>query len=505
MKRLLALLLALLFIVPAAALGEENAYYSYASDFSTDTDGWYARSAGEASIAVQGNALTITGRNATWNSPGRDFNLLPGKKYQISVQVMQSAEANVEFMISAAHSKNGLESYENLGKAKVPKGCWTTITATYTPAEFDNYILYVETVGSGTIDFSIRNFKIELDELFFNMSLPSLAELYAPYFDLGAAINQAQVLDTSRMAFCDHQFNILTHENELKPDSVLDVNTSRNLAKEDDTAVAVHFNAAKPMLDFCQENGLKVHGHVLVWHSQTPDVFFREGYKSNGDYVSREVMLARMENYIRQVFEYTEANYPGLIVSWDVVNEAVSDNSSSLRESNWTKVVGQDFVNRAFEFARKYAPEGVKLYYNDYSTPYEPKLTGICKLLDSLIAEGNIDGYGFQCHYSTTTPTPTQVRNAMQKIAAKGLLLRVSELDVGISNTSDVNLTLQAARFADLFQIFVDFADQMEAVQVWGLTDDRSWRADEYPLLFNDRCMPKPAFYSVVELVEKAQ
>ena len=501
MKRFLALLLTLLLVMPAIALGEANDYGNYTSDFTAGTDGWYARSAGEAAVSVSGNALTITGRNATWNSPGRDFNLLPGKKYKISVQVLQSSEANVEFMISAAHSKNGLESYENLGKAKAPKGCWITVNATYTPAEFDNYILYVETVGHGTVDFSIRNFKVELDELYFNMSLPSLAEVYAPYFDLGAAINQAQALDANRMTFCEHQFNILTHENELKPDSVLDISASRNLAKEDDTAVAVHFDAAKPMLDFCQANGIKVHGHVLVWHSQTPDVFFREGYKSSGNYVTREVMLARMENYIRQVFEYTEANYPGLIVSWDVVNEAVADGSTQLRESNWTKVVGQDFVNRAFEIARKYAPEGVKLYYNDYSTPYEPKLTGICNLLDSLIADGNIDGYGFQCHYSTTTPTPTQVRNAMQKIAAKGLLLRVSELDVGISNTSDVNLTAQANRYVDLFKIFMDYADQMEAVQVWGLTDDRSWRGDEFPLLFDDRCMPKPAFYSVVELI----
>ena len=93
----------------------------------------------------------------------------------------------------------------------------------------------------------------------------------------------------------------------------------------------------------------------------------------------------------------------------------------------------------------------------------------------------------------------------MKRIAAKGLRLRVSELDVGIKNTSDTNLTAQAETYAELFQIYLDYADQMDAVQVWGLTDDRSWRGDEYPLLFNNKVQPKPAFYKVVELVQPAQ
>ena len=505
MKKLLALILALMLALPCIALGEGEVLRAYASDFSKDTDGWYARSAGQASVSVANGALTITGRDSTWNSPGRDFALEAGKKYKMSVQVIQSSEPSVEFMISVAHSKNGLESYENLGRVKAVQGAWTTITADYTPGPYDNYILYVETVGHGSVDFSIRKFNIELNELYYDGALPSLAQAYADYFDVGVAINQMQANDAKRMAFSALQFNIMTHENELKPDSVLDVAASKKLAAEDETAVAIKFNAAKPMLDFCQKNGIKVHGHVLVWHSQTPEAFFHEGYDVNKPYVTREIMLGRLENYIRQVLEYSEEQYPGVIVSWDVVNEAVSDNAAALRESNWTKVIGQDFVNRAFEFARKYAAEGVKLYYNDYSTPYEPKLTGICNLLDSLVAEGNIDGYGFQCHYSTTTPTPAQVRSAMEKIAAKGLSLRVSELDIGISNTSDVNLTLQAARYKALFEIFMDFADKMDAVQVWGLTDDRSWRTGEYPLLFDEKVNPKPAFDALIKLVQPAE
>ena len=298
-----------------------------------------------------------------------------------------------------------------------------------------------------------------------------------------------------------YQFGIFTPGNELKPDSVLNVSESRKLAKEDDTAVAVHFFSAKPLLDYCAQNGLKVHGHVLVWHSQTPEAFFHVGYDPAAPYVSREVMLARLDNYIRLIMEFMAENYPGLIVSWDVVNEAVDDSSGKLRQSNWTKVVGQDFVNRAFEIARRYAPEDTLLFYNDYSTPYEPKLTGICNLLDSLLSEGNIDGYGFQCHYQLNSPSISQLTKAFEKISAKGLKLRVSELDVTISGPTASAYSQQAKRYADLMKVYLSFADDIIAVHTWGVTDDLSWLSSQYPLLFDSKLNPKPAFDALAELV----
>lgn len=500
MKRLLAFLLALVLALPTLTLAEDVPLISYVSDFTQGTDGWYPRSAGQAALIAEDGVLTITGRNATWNSPGREFNLQPGKKYRITVQVMHHEDEPFELMLSAAHSRNGSESYENLGKVKANKGCWTTIQASYTPAQYDNYILYVETVGMGTRDFSIRNFTLELDQPAYDMSLPSLKEAYADYFDFGCAVTQSEALDKARMDFYASQFCIVTPGNELKPDFVLDVAASRQLAKDDETAVAVRFDAAKPMLDYCQANGLKVHGHVLVWHSQTPEAFFREGYQASGAFVTREVMLARLDNYIHQVMDYMQANYPGLIVSWDVVNEAIADGTGKLRESNWTKVVGEDFVNQTFEIARRYAPEGTKLFYNDYNTPDPTKLTGIVKLLESLVADGNIDGYGLQGHYGSTTPTPSKVRAAMEQISALGLRLRISELDIAISDNSDVKQLTQAYRYKALFELFLEYADKIDAVQVWGVTDDLSWKASEYPLLFDGKARPKPAFTTLIEL-----
>lgn len=476
----------------------------YTSDFSNGTDGWYARSAGTAAVEVKEGALYISGRTATWNSPGRDFDFTPGTNYRVSLMVKQDEVDNAEFILSAAHSRDGSESYENIARVKAKKGEWAVIDASYVPYAYDNYILYVETNG-GNMDFAIKEIFVELNEIRYPEGLASLKEVYAPYFDFGTAVTQSEALDGDRMDFYASQFNIITPGNELKPDSVLDLQACRRLAKEDDTAVAIKLDAARPLLDYCQKNGIKVHGHTLVWHSQTPDTFFRQGYLSRNDYVSRDVMLARLENYIKLVLEETEKEYPGLIVSWDVANEVIADGSSSLRQSNWTKVVGDDFVEKAFEYARKYAREDMILCYNDYSTPYEPKLTGICNLLDDLVEKGTIDCYGFQSHYQVQSGSPSErdIEKAIKRILDKGLKIRISELDIEISQNVAQSHQYQADRYENLLKLYTKYAEDILAVQVWGVCDDLSWKADKYPLLFDRKVQPKPAFYALVENVVK--
>ena len=335
--------------------------------------------------------------------------------------------------------------------------------------------------------------------------VPSLKEAYAGKFDFGAAVPQSALSDGRLTKLIKKHFSILTPENELKPDAVLDVSKSRELSKEDETAVAVHFGSARPLLDFAKENGIKVHGHTLLWHSQTPKSFFHEGYDTSNPMVTREVMLARMENYIREVMAWTTEHYPGVIVSWDVVNEAIDDQSKWLRKSsNWYKVVGEDYVARAFEYARKYAPEGTLLYYNDYNTANGGKLSGITKLLEQLIAEGNIDGYGFQMHHNLLDPGMSLITKAVDTIAALGLRLRVSELDIGVKNPTERDLQKQKERYKAIMQLMLRYSDQTEAVQVWGLTDNMSWRTGENPLLFDKSRNPKPAFYGVIEAAEEA-
>ena len=130
-----------------------------------------------------------------------------------------------------------------------------TVSGTYTPGAYDNYILYVETTGAPTLDFQIRYFRVKAPQgtaaaadhpdqeipviQTENGELPSLKETYAGYFDFGTCVPGMQARNAKAMAFNLTQFSILTPENELKPDAVLDVAASKRLSAQDETAVRV--------------------------------------------------------------------------------------------------------------------------------------------------------------------------------------------------------------------------------------------------------------------------
>ena len=511
-KKILAILLIVSLLCGCGPALAGQSVTVYSSDFSNDTDGWYGR--GAQSFRTDDNTLKTTGRQSAWNSPGRDFNLIEGGKYELSVEVKQTDLDNANFMISIAHSNGGVETYENLAFGNAKKDKWTTLRGTYTAGDYERSVLYVETTGADTLDFEIRSFTVTAPEgepepkptdppmvIEDAENVPSLKDIYAGKFDFGSAAPQMVFSNQKWTNLIREQFNILTPENEMKPDAVLDVTASKQLAEKsgDETSVAVHFDAAKALLDFAKDNGIKVHGHVLIWHSQTPEAFFHEGYDARKPLVTREIMLGRMENYIKGVFEFLNENYPGVVVSWDVLNEAIDDGTNWLRNSKWKQIIGEDYPNYAYKFARMYAPEDTKLYYNDYNTAITGKLKGIVRLLKSLIPEGNIDGYGFQMHHDVGFPSVQQIRTAVETIAALNIRLRVSELDVTVSKNTEASFTKQAKYYAEVMKILIEYSDQFEAVQVWGLTDSMSWRGRQYPLLFDKNGNPKPAFWAVAD------
>ena len=518
MKKMTCLLLAVCLLTTLAGAFAASETLVYESGFAAGDDDWFARGAQKVYHTTEAT-LRTEGRTADWNSPGRYFELAPGNEYTVSVDILQEDSDSANFLISMERTDDSGTGWDRLVPGTVKKGEWTTLSGNFTPGEYDSYVLYIETDGSPEISYEIRNFRLESPNgipaprvteppavIAEAADLPSLKEAYAGKFDIGAAAPGNAFMSKKLIGLMADQFSILTPENELKPDSVLDVSRSRKLAAEDETAAAVHFDAAKPLLEYAQKTGTKVHGHVLVWHSQTPEAFFHEGYDTKKPLVSREVMLGRLENYIREVLTQTEEMYPGVIVSWDVVNEAIDDGTNQIRKgSKWTQVIGEDFVNYAFEYARKYAAEGVLLYYNDYNTAYPGKLAGIIRMIKPLIEAGTIDGYGFQMHHTTGQPGNSQIANAVEKIAALGIRLRVSEMDIGITKYTETSLQAQADKYRFVMDLMLRFADQTEAVQVWGLTDNMSWRSQSWPLLFDRNLNPKPAFYAVLEAAQEAE
>ena len=205
-------------------------------------------------------------------------------------------------------------------------------------------------------------------------------------------------------------------------------------------------------------------------------------------------MLKRMENYIDSVMNWCETNYPGVIYAWDVCNECIDD-GGGIRESYWTKTIGDDFVEKAFEFARKHGPSGVQLFYNDYNEYQGSKQEDILNLLKPIAAAGNIDGMGMQSHISSGLDVDNYVGAAKRYADELGVVIHITELDITAPKSLNPMYD-QGVYTKKLFDAIIaadDAGVPIECVTVWGLTDDTSWKSASKPLLFYGNLSPKPA------------
>ena len=337
-------------------------------------------------------------------------------------------------------------------------------------------------------------------------------------------------------------FNAVTLGNELKLDSMLGGLAATETVMFNGKELLVpklNFNNADSRLDQILEwneenpdNQIKVRGHVLVWHSQAPTAFFREGYNTSGAYVSKDVMDQRLEWYIKTMMEhYTgeSSKYKDLFYGWDVVNEAINDGTGTYRssgESDWAAVYGSqsnEYIIKAFRWANQYAPSTLELYYNDYNDSTPSKRDGIVKLLQAVkAADGTrISGMGMQGHYNLSSPSIAQFEAAARAYAAVVGKVQITEWDFtssddydGTDATKDDEYTKQAYRYKDFYDAIkrlkadgVDFA----GMTFWGVVDKYSWLHDQNnvgggtdgkrpqcPLLFDDNYQAKPAFWAFV-------
>ena len=336
----------------------------------------------------------------------------------------------------------------------------------------------------------------------------NLKTAYKDHFKTGVAISMFDLHTPAFTKLLKAQFNSFTCVNDMKPECFLDTDACKSDPAKYNLSPALRFDTAKPFLEFAKENGISMRGHVLVWHNQTPDWFFRENYHEMCRYVDRETMLARLENYIHGVLDHFQTGYPGIIYAWDVVNEAVED--GGFRKSPWTKTVGNDFVIKAFEFARKYASPETKLFYNDYETAQEWKRDFIIKeILKPLKEKALIDGMGMQSHLLMDHPDLNDYRTAIEMYGALGLEIHITELDLHNADPSDESMHALADRYAGIFQTYLDVNREGKAkitsVTFWDMTDERSWlsgfrRETSYPLLFKGKCEAKEAYYSVLRV-----
>lgn len=360
------------------------------------------------------------------------------------------------------------------------------------------------------------------------LSATSVKDAYSDYFSMGAAINGTSAAVSTaaspemRQVMIKH-FNSTTLSNLLKPSYLLDQSASQaNAAAGNNDLPGLKFNNIVDNLEFCKENGIKMRGHVLVWHVQTPEWFFREGFTNDGAYVDKVTMQKRMGSFIRQVLEFCQKYYPDVIYCWDVVNEAVDTSGpGGYRNSNWYKIIGKGFIADAFYYARKYADPDVKLFYNDYNCFQPSKCSKINSIVKPLKDAGLLDGVGMQSYY-VENQTLSQVKTAIEKFAASGLEIQLTELTYRVpdyNNPTEEDYRKQGENYKALMKMLIDLDTasggpaNITNVTFFGLIDNPYSVFGQNPApdrdcwarLFDENFDMKPSYYGVIAAVEEAK
>ena len=384
----------------------------------------------------------------------------------------------------------------------------------------------------------------------------------------GTAIMSSEISDDTLMELVEKHFNAVTLGNELKPDALFNYQigqsvdcktitfkgTELKVPVVNDKNENLDFSRADAMLEKILEwnnanpkNKIRVRGHVLVWHSQTPEWFFHEDYDVAKPYVDKETMNRRLEWFISSVFDHyfgeaANKKYAGLFYGWDVVNEAVNGNtyrddkvipdesdtstSDTRHGSNsmwWRVYKSNEFIINAFKYANHYAPEDVELYYNDYGETDNTKCEGIVKLINDVKhADGTrLDAFGMQAHYNVDGFSAAQFKSVAKKYATAAGKVQLTELDFKASSTYDGTAATKESEYTKMAYCHKNLYEAIKALKtegtivsgltVWGVIEPNSWLhsqsnvgggangSAQCPLLFDGNYKAKPAYWAYVD------
>ncbi|MCR5798410.1 MAG: endo-1,4-beta-xylanase [Eubacterium sp.] len=340
----------------------------------------------------------------------------------------------------------------------------------------------------------------------------TLKDAYANDFTVGVSIVMSDINNDETMKFLSEHFNSFTMGNEMKPENLLDYEKTE---KNPNGLPVIRKEGLKKILNTARYLGVKMRGHTLLWHNQTPDWFFSKDYEPSEGFASKKEMNKRLEAYIKGVMEACEEIYPGGIYAWDVVNEAMEDGGGPRKkDSNWYKIYGDDsYITSAFTYARKYANPKAKLFYNDYNEYQGPKRNSIIAKLKELRKENLVDGMGFQSHWELGYPTAFDIEENIKEYSQiEGLELQFTEIDMHTTDNSDATFEEQAQQYKEIFEVILKAKREDHAnitnVTFWGYTDEDSWLTPfkgetSYPLLFQNYTEKKPCYDSILEAAKE--
>lgn len=291
-------------------------------------------------------------------------------------------------------------------------------------------------------------------------------------------------------------FNMVVAENEMKIDALQPNRGEFN------------FYGGDCLVNLAERHNMSVRGHTLVWHSQVPSWISSDGKKNDKGY-SRAELLRIMRDHITTVVSH----YKGKVIEWDVVNECLDDNQTTirtnpagydLRPSVWYTGIGEDFIDSAFVYAHRADPDA-KLYINEYGVEFQgkAKTQAYYNLVRRLKNSGvPIDGVGLQCHFTVGEVDSVKFDANIKRYAPLDLNCIITELDISIHDLASPDAyERQAAEYRTIANILMNY-DHCPSLLVWGITDNLSWRGGE-PLLFNSQLEPKPAFFALRDVFEK--
>ena len=326
-----------------------------------------------------------------------------------------------------------------------------------------------------------------------------LKDAYKDYFMVGVAVNQRNVSNAEQQALILREFNSITAENDMKPEPT------------EPREGQINWEGADRIANFCRTNGVKLRGHCLMWHSQI-------GRWMLGDNPTKEVFYERMKKHIQAIV----TRYKDVVYCWDVVNEAMSDDANAqdpYRQSPMYKLCGDEFIAKAFQFAREADPNAL-LFYNDYSCVDAHKCEKIYNMVKKMKDAGvPIDGIGMQGHYNIYFPTEGQLDSTITRFKELVKHIHITELDIrvneemggqlqfsrnGVTVTDSVKQHL-ADQYARLFRVFRKHKDVIDCVTFWNLGDRDSWLgAANYPLPFDSEYKPKMAYDYIKDMKDPA-
>ncbi|MEK3716626.1 endo-1,4-beta-xylanase [Paenibacillus sp. FSL R7-0333] len=490
--------------ITAAAAEVPEGEEGLRTDFEDGTlQGWKNRIGPESLSVSQDTANTgtrsmlVEGRERSFHGPSLSVkeHLRPGKSYQFSLYVRLKEKPEVDTSLQmTVYKKAGSESWNAIDKVSIKADQWEqwhllkgNFQYSDQPSEVNLFVEtpYITEETVDTLSFYVDDVVIEpAPEMSIEQDIPALKDIYANDFAIGAAAYSWQMEGVYGELLKKH-FNSITATYEMKP---------KFLAPSEGTYV---FDGADKYVNFAEANGMGLRGHALLWHVDAAEWMFTG---PDGQPASRELLLTRLQSYIETVMH----RYKGKIYAWDVVNEAIADNGGGpdgMRLSPWYNLIGPDYIEKAFEFARAADPEA-KLYYNDYYTEVPEKREHIYKLLKTLKAKNLIDGVGLQSHHGLFSPSIPEIEKTIQQFSQLDLDIQITELDVdsGISPSAPLPADIaarQGKRYNDLFELYKKYKGTISSVSIWGVQDEKSY--NNHAMLFDEQLKAKPAFWGAAD------